>query len=109
MILAPCVYLIVAFVFFSIVIFPPEFQKDFDQAAWNDLKGIRFEMRNDLVESKLLLNKGKLDVKELLGEPDKSDSAEIWTYDLGVSKAGFGWQYNDLKVHFKNGRVEKPN
>lgn len=31
LIFAPTFYLIVAFVFISVVLFPPEFQKDFDQ------------------------------------------------------------------------------
>lgn len=96
---------IVSVLFFQL--FVPEFQKDFDKTAWTELKELRFEMRDDLVESKILENKSKAEVIELLGEPDRKDTAGIWTYDLGVSKAGFGWQFNDLKIHFNNDRVEE--
>ena len=32
-------------------------------------------------------------------------STEIWTYDLGMSGAGFGWQFNSLQLTFENGKV----
>lgn len=96
---------IVSVLFFKL--FAPEFQKDFDRTAWTEIKELRYEMRDDLVESKILENKTKTEVVKLLGEPDRKDSTGIWTYDLGVSKAGFGWQFNDLKIHFNNDRVEE--
>jgi hypothetical protein len=96
---------LVTYLFFGI--FGPEFQKDFDQKAWQEIKGLRNEMRDDLIESDLLKNKTKNEVLSLLGEPDRIDSTGLWTYDLGVSKAGFGWQFNDLKIHFDNDRVEE--
>ena len=107
LLIAPTLYIIAAFIFITIVLFPPEFQKDFDQKTWDDLKELRFEMRDDLVDSRLLEDKKKSEVKKLLGEPDRGDSTDIWTYDLGVSGAGFGWQFNDLKVHFVNDKVNK--
>tara|TARA_R100000306_G_C4324332_1_gene116848 strand:- start:239 stop:724 length:486 start_codon:yes stop_codon:yes gene_type:complete len=96
---------IVSVLFFKL--FVPEFQKDFDKTSWTELKELRFEMRDDLVESKILENKSKAEVIDLLGEPDRKDTTGTWTYDLGVSKAGFGWQFNDLKIHFDNDRVEE--
>ena len=96
---------LVSVLFFKL--FAPEFQKDFDKKAWTDLKELRYEMKDDLVDSKILESKTKNEVIILLGEPDRKDSTGIWTYDLGVSKAGFGWQFNDLQLHFKNEQVEK--
>jgi len=96
---------IITYLFFGI--FGPEFQKDFDQKAWHETKGLRYEMRDDLIEGDLLKNKTKNEVLSLLGEPDRRDSTGLWTYDLGVSKAGFGWQFNDLLIQFGDGRVKK--
>ena len=88
-------------------LFAPEFQKDFDKTVWIELKGLRYEMRDDLIESEILKNKTKTEILEILGKPDKSDTTGIWTYDLGVSKAGFGWQFNDLIIQFEEGKVYK--
>ncbi len=84
----------------------PEFQKDFDQAAWAGIKDLRYEMKDDILESKMLENKTPTEVLQLLGEPSSKITDDIWIYDLGVSKAGFGWQFNDLKIYFQNNQVE---
>lgn len=105
LILAPIFYLITGLIFASTIISPPEYQNDFDKQRWVELKELRFEMRSDLIESEILNDKIKSEVIDLLGQPDRKDSSNFWIYDLGVSKAGFGWQYNELKINFENEQV----
>lgn len=64
-------------------------------------------MRDDIVESGLLQDIEKSEVIWILGKPERGDSTDIWVYDLGVSQAGFGWQFNDLQVHFENDIVKR--
>lgn len=105
LILASTFFLIELISGVSARVFPREYQKSFDKDAWHDLKGLRYEMRTDLVKSEILIDKNKSELTDLLGEPDRTGTANSWIYDLGVSKAGFGWQYNELKIHFQNAKV----
>ncbi|RZK03554.1 MAG: hypothetical protein EOO46_17810 [Flavobacterium sp.] len=54
----------------------------------------------------MLINKNKKQVIELIGTPN-IDSLNIWTYDLGMSGAGFGAQLNSLELKFKNEKVSE--
>lgn len=102
---SPAIYIIGAFLFFWIYFFPPEFQEDFDEKKWHALKELRFEMRDDIIESKLLTSETKLEVVELLGKPEYGYTTNLWKYDLGTSGAGFGWQFNYLEIVFKEDTV----
>ena len=65
-------------------------------------------MRNDLVESGLLKNKNKKEILDILGPPDfGTDTTNVWDYDLGISGAGLGWQFNSLIITFDEERVTK--
>ena len=64
-------------------------------------------MRDDIVESEILIGKSKSEIIEFIGKPEFKDSADVWTYNLGMSGAGFGWQFNFLEVSFENGKVSK--
>ena len=62
-------------------------------------------MRDDIVNSNILKSKTKQELIQLIGKPDIKDSTNIWIYDLGTSGAGLGWQFNSLKITFKNREV----
>jgi hypothetical protein len=105
LVLTPLIYFTLIIVFFSMLFYEPT--RDFDRARWLADKHKRFEMRDDIVESGLLKGKSKKQVIDLIGRPDfATDTTDRWTYDLGTSGAGFGWQFNSLLVTFDNGRVE---
>lgn len=89
--------------FFSYIFYEPQY--NFEKEKWFADKNARFEMRDDLVNSEILNGKSKSEIIELIGKSESNDSTEIWTYDLGMSIAGFGWQFNSLKLTFKNGKV----
>lgn len=62
-------------------------------------------MRDYLVDSKILNGKTKKEVIDLIGRSRSADSTNVWTYDLGNSGAGLGWQFNDLEIKFVNDKV----
>lgn len=62
-------------------------------------------MRDNLIKSRILNGKTKSEIVELIGKSEGDDSTDIWTYNLGMSGAGFGWQFNSLQLTFKNGKV----
>ena len=102
-IIAPILYLILIFAFFSYLFYEPQY--DFDKEQWFADKHSRYEMRDDIVESGILKGKSQSEIVEIIGKPESNDSIDLWQYDLGMSGAGFGWQFNYLKLTFENGKV----
>lgn len=103
---APISYLLLVIAFFSFLFHEPKC--DFDEQKWFADKNSRFEMRDDIVESEMLKSKTKDEIVKLIGKPD-SENLDTWIYDLGMSGAGFGWQFNSLVLNFKNGKVSEIN
>ncbi|WP_179377379.1 hypothetical protein [Winogradskyella wichelsiae] len=102
-IIAPILYIGLVMAFFSYLFYEPQY--DFKKERWFADKNARFEMRDDLVNSGILIGKSKSEIIDLIGKSESNDSTEIWTYDLGMSGAGFGWQFNSLQLTFENGKV----
>jgi len=82
-------------------------QYSFDKEKWFSEKHKRFEMRDDIIDSKILEGKRKFEIIDLIGKPDSGDSSDNWTYNLGGSSSGFGWQFNSLELTFNRDKVEK--
>lgn len=106
-IIAPILYFGLILAVLSYLFYEPQY--DFNTERWFADKSARFEMRDDLVNSRILIGKSKSEIIELIGKSESNDSTKIWTYDLGVSSAGFGWQFNYLKLTFENGKVSAVN
>lgn len=104
-ILAPILYLILIFAFFSYLFYEPQY--DFNKEKWFADKNSRFEMLDDLVDSEILNGKTKSEIVELIGESESEDSSDIWVYNLGMSGAGLGWKFSYLELTFENGKVFK--
>ncbi|NOT74229.1 MAG: hypothetical protein HOP08_04815 [Cyclobacteriaceae bacterium] len=105
-ILTPIIYIGIIFLIFSWMFYEPT--RDFSKERWFSEKQKRYEMRDDIVESDFLKNKNKAEVLNLLGSPDfRTDTTNVWEYDLGTSGAGFGWQFNSLLVKFDHEQVSK--
>jgi hypothetical protein len=102
-IISPIIYYVLIIMFFSLLFYEPQY--DFDRERWLADSEARHEMRDNLVESEILINKSKSEVIHLIGEPKSKDSTDLWIYDLGMSGAGFGWQFNYLELTFENGIV----
>ena len=102
-IIAPILYLILIFALFSYLFYEPQY--DFDKEKWFGDKHSRYEMRDDIVESGILKGKSQSEIIEIIGKPESNVSTDLWKYDLGMSGAGFGWQFNYLELTFENGKV----
>jgi hypothetical protein len=102
-ILSPIIYYAFVEVIFLFLFYEPSY--DFTQKRWFDNKELRYQLKDDIVESKILHGKTKIDVINTIGKPDHGDTTELWNYDLGSSCAGFGWQFNYLKIRFENDKV----
>ena len=102
---SPIVFIIILFIYLSWFLYEPE--RDFDRQRWFTDEGLRYEMKEDIVDNKMLEGKSKNQVIELIGRPDNKDSLNIWNYYLGSSSAGLGWQYNYLKLIFEKEKVKE--
>ena len=102
-IIAPILYVGLIIAFFSYLFHEPQY--DFEKERWFAEKNERYEMRDDLINSGILNGKTKIEIIELIGNSESADSTDIWTYALGTSGAGFGWQFNSLILTFENGIV----
>ncbi len=104
-VLTPLIYfgLIYAFLFFI----SREPSSDFDKSKWlaGD-KERRFEMADDIVDSKILIGKDTNQVKELLGKATSQDSSnQRWTYFVGTGGGGFGFLFHELSINFDKNKV----
>ena len=102
-ILAPILYVGIITAFFSYLFHEPQF--DFEKERWFANERKRFEMRDDLVKSNILIGKTKNEIIQLIGRSESADSTDFWTYNLGMSSSGLGWQFNSLQLIFENGIV----
>ena len=101
----PIMYLAFIGLTFWIILYEPS--RVFNKTNWFELKKERNEMVDDLIESKILENKSKTEVIELIGRPNSADSLSKWTYDLGMSTSGLGFEFNYLEVTFGKDLVTK--
>jgi len=104
-ILTPILFYGIIYLFLSYIFYEPQYK--FDKEKWFNEKNERFEMRDDIVNSKILMKKTKKEVLAVIGEPTKGDTTDIWSYSLGMGGGGVLFQFNDLVVTFKNDTVRK--
>ena len=64
-------------------------------------------MIDDLIDSRVLIDKDSIQVKELLGKPNyKNTNENVWTYEAGTG-GGFGFVDHFLKIYYKKNKVQK--
>ena len=90
-----------------------EKSRDFDKKDWillnEDIEKRlhRYEMIDDLIDSRVLIDKDSIQVKELLGKPNyKNTNENIWTYEAGTG-GGFGFVDHFLEIYYKKNKVQK--
>lgn len=105
LITTPVLYASLALV--SIFFLMREPSSDFDQAVWLTDREGRFAMGDVIVESKMLIGKDSIQLKELLGQPTwRGDTENLWMYDMGTG-GSLGFLFHNLSVHFENDTVDK--
>jgi hypothetical protein len=107
--IAPAVYVFGAFVFFLFFFNSCERSRGFDRESWRVHQESRFEMREDIIESRMLIGLSDQEVQNMLGKPiSENDDRQV--YDMGISSGGgFGVIYHDLEVNFAADSVQSVN
>lgn len=101
-VISPVTYVLALICYLFYLFYEP--QQRFDSNKWLTDKASRIEMKNNLVESKILEGKNKEQIIQLLGKPD-GDAPDRSIYDLQSTSAGFGWEHNFIEVKYKNKKV----
>lgn len=89
---------------FSINYYP---SKDFDKQKWLTDKEKRYELSEEIIESKILIGKTKAEVKQILGDEGNLENKNFWNYYLGYRPQLFGIAPDVLDIAFKDGKVIK--
>lgn len=102
--LTPIIYVgLVLLWVFSISYYPTH---DFDRQKWLNDKDKRYELSGNLIKSKMLIGKSKIEIRQLLGdESDNKDSFNVWTFGLGIRPALFNIDDSYLQVEFLEDKV----
>ena len=80
---------------------------DFDKQKWFANKESRYEISEDIIESKMLIGKTKLEVRELLGDEGNKKESDHWDYYLGFRPGFANMDPDILDIEFKDGKVFK--
>ncbi|MBK9718206.1 MAG: hypothetical protein IPO85_11970 [Saprospiraceae bacterium] len=82
--------------------------RDFDQSKWLTNKEDRFEMADDLIKRKVLIDRDSSQIIQLLGIPLVRDSLNLnWIYDMGSGGGGLGFLFHQLRITFDKNKVIK--
>ena len=104
--LTPILYIGAVTIFFSILFHEPT--RKFDKNIWLSNTTKRFQMSDNIIDSKLLIEKDTNQIKQILGDPTwRNDSLNKWTYNMGSGGGGLGFLFHSLNVSFLNGKATK--
>lgn len=88
-------------------------QKYFNSEAWKETPSLRYEMSDDLINSRVLVGQTQEKVETLLGtyewlswnEALKNHDLNQWNFSMGIEPGAFNEDKEILKVNFNNGKV----
>ncbi|GEN75194.1 hypothetical protein [Chryseobacterium hagamense] len=106
--IAPVIYFLIVSVL--ILSATRERSRDFDAAIWQANARTEngtgnYEMVDDLIDSRLLIDRDSSEVREILGSPELKDQKQkFWQYYTGTS-TGFGFVDHQLIVKFAHNKV----
>lgn len=89
--------------FFMVINYYPKHA--FTENRWATEKDTRYEIEDDLIDSKLLIGKSKAEVIQLVGLEGNEIKSDSWWYFTG-RKPGLNFRSSVLKVDYKAGKVE---
>lgn len=78
---------------------------DFNKEKWFADKEKRYELSEDIIDSKMLIGKTKTEVQQLLGNEDNTKKSNSWSYYLGFRPGFFTMDPDVLDIEFKHGKV----
>ncbi|NLR95082.1 hypothetical protein [Flammeovirga agarivorans] len=80
---------------------------DFDKQVWESNPEKRYEMSENIIDSKILIGKTKQEIIDLLGNDFYSYNDNHIAYELGFVPRLFNIDSDLLDVYFENGKVIK--
>lgn len=98
---APILYISIIWL---IITYYPKHKFSFEK--WKNQQETRYELTDDLINSKLLIGMQKSKVAQLLGKPSDLES-NIWVYNVGFVPRLFNIDLDILEVCFENNKVVK--
>ena len=102
-ILSPLIYVGMFYLWiFSVSYYP---KNDFNKHKWETNTEKRYEMSNDIIESKMLIGKGKEEITEILGQDFYSYTENHIAYELGFVPNLFNIDPDVLDIYFENDKV----
>ena len=78
---------------------------NFDRKKWFADEEKRYELSEDIIDSKLLIGKTKAEVRQILGNEENTDKSDHWTYYLGFKPGLFSIDPDVLTIDFENGKA----
>jgi hypothetical protein len=77
LIVTPIIYFVIVFLTIMSWCYYPE--SDFDKQKWIMNKETRYELSEDIIDSKMLIGKTKTEVRQLLGDEGNSNESDLWS------------------------------
>lgn len=104
-IVTPLVFIAIAIIILTSLYYYPTY--NFDKQKWKSNIEKRYELSEDIIASKLLIGKTKIEVEEILGKENNSITSDYWTYYLGFRPGLMSIDPDVLDIYFKDGKVVK--
>ena len=112
LLITPVVYFYIWYPICNIFI-PYHHHKSFNEAAWIEKPGLRYEMIDTMIDTDFLIGKSKQEVADLLGEvqwlswdfEQNKYNTNAWNYGLGLLPGAFKTTKQDVEILFENDRV----
>lgn len=103
-ILTPLIYVTIVLLIIYFISYYPS--RNFDRKKWLTDKEKRYELSQDLIKSKILIGKSKIEVKQFLcDKEDNQDQFDTWDFGLGYRPGLFNIDPDYLEIEFKNKKV----
>ncbi|WP_299227864.1 hypothetical protein [uncultured Psychroserpens sp.] len=85
-------------------------QKHFVSETWKEKPTLRYELSDDMIQSKALIGKSKVEVEALLGayewltwnDSKKNHDTNKWNYSLGIEPGAFNTNKECIEIVFKD-------
>ena len=78
---------------------------DFNKTSWQTNKGERYEISNNIIDSKMLIGKSKKEVIQIMGDEGNMDTSDDWSYNIGTIPKIGNIDPSNLNITFKDGKV----
>ena len=116
LVLTPLVYFYVAYPLINIFS-SYHHEKYFNAESWQEKPALRYEMMDDMVDSKSLIGKSKSEIETLLGSPEwlswndalKTHDNNKWNYALGLKPGAFNEQKECIELVFEHDTLQHIN